>query len=330
MSPANYLNTTFNETQPSNCSSSSNPAEKIGKTFAYCLILVVSSAGNSLIGIIVYKTKTTHRTINYLIVNMAMSDLLFPIFLFPRILTEMYGNGWIISGPLGKAVCNFAPFLHYISSVVSVESLVLIAVDRFGAVVFPLRPRLIASRLCSTFILTTWIIAVFLTSPYFFHIILVQYPRNDMCTVQWNEAFVDENWHQVLLHFFIVISFALTAILYSIILLKLKSQKLPGEQSVNAEDQRLQRHRNSLKMVIAIVLGFALCWLPFNIFTFLFLFVWDDTTSFSCGILPYRFIVRFMAQANCAINPCICFIFCQNYRQGLKRLLCRDCAILPE
>ena len=58
------VNTTKNGTQPSSCSS--NPlAEKIGITFAYCLIFIVSLAGNTLIGIIVYKTKPMRKPINF-------------------------------------------------------------------------------------------------------------------------------------------------------------------------------------------------------------------------------------------------------------------------
>ena len=65
---------------------------------------------------------------------------------------------------------------------------------------------------------------------------------------------------------FIVISLVLISILYITIFLKLKSQKIPGEQSVNAEaEQRRQMERNVLKMTTAIVSGFAMCWLPVRI-----------------------------------------------------------------
>jgi len=77
------LNNTMNGTQPSSCYR--NPtATKVGLTFAFCLIFLVSLAGNTVIGIIVYKTKTMRKPITFLIVNMAMSDLLFPIFVIPR------------------------------------------------------------------------------------------------------------------------------------------------------------------------------------------------------------------------------------------------------
>ena len=82
-------NTTINGTQQSSCSS--NPtAEKIGITIAYCLIFLVSLAGNTVIGIIVYKTKTMRKPINFFIVNMAMSDLFVPIILIPWVTNALY------------------------------------------------------------------------------------------------------------------------------------------------------------------------------------------------------------------------------------------------
>ena len=99
------VNTTMNGTLPSSCDW--NPtAEKIGKTFAYCLIFLVSQAGNIVIAIIVYKTKTMRKPINFLIVNMAISDLLLPIFLFPHLIQKLYMDSWLITGPLGQALCK--------------------------------------------------------------------------------------------------------------------------------------------------------------------------------------------------------------------------------
>ena len=101
------VNKTMNGTQPLSCYW--NPtAEKIGLTFAFYLIFLVSLAGDTIIGIIVYKTKTMRKPINFLIVNMAMSDLLFPIFLIPRDIQRLYINSWLIGGPLGQVLCKLA------------------------------------------------------------------------------------------------------------------------------------------------------------------------------------------------------------------------------
>jgi len=314
-------NTTINGTQPSSCSS--NPtAEKIRKTVAYCLIFLVSLAGNTVIGIIVYKTKTMRKPINFFIVNMAMSDLLFPIFLIPREIQMLYIDSWLVGGPLGQALCKLVVFVADVSIAVSIQSLVLIAVDRFGAVVYPLRSPLISSKLCPFFILATWIVAMAIFSPYLVAFKLVEYPEGPACINQWIEAFGEnssfKNYYASLVVVFYFIPLLLIATLYIIIFQKLKSQKIPGEQSISAGQQRQQRERNVLKMAIAIVFGFAVCWMPLAIGWFVFLFASNILSQ--CGFYYFSTVALLMARANCAINPCICFIFSSNYRERLKTL----------
>ena len=310
------MNSTVNG---SNYSSPLNPsADIVATSLFYCLIFVVSLVGNSFIIIIVFKTQAMRTPVNFFIVNMATSDLLFPVFLLPILLKELFLDSWPVSGLLGLALCKLAYFLADISSVVSVESLVLIAVDRFGAVVYPFRPSLISSKLCPFFIFGTWIFAMAFISPCLIVLKLVEYPGKLECKARGNEAF-GESWSVYLLAHIVLIfciPITLMAILYSIILIKLKSQKTPGEQSVNAERQRAKRNANVLKMAIAIVFGFALCFVPMSIILLL--------SHFSSDVELPRYsstVVLLLARANCAINPCICFIFSGNYRQGLKKIL---------
>ena len=317
-----YFNNTMNGAQPLSCYW--NPtAKNIGTTFAYCLIFLVALVGNTVIGIIVYKTKTMRKPINFLIVNMAMSDLLVPIFLIPWDIQVLYINSWLIGGPLSQALCKLVSFLASVSILVSIQSLVLIAVDRFGAVVFPLRSPLISSKLCLFLILANWIIAMAVLSPYLFAYKLVEYPGGLVCEPSWKEVFGEsssfKNYFVSILMIFILIPLVSIAILYIIIYIKLKSQKTPGEQSANAGQQRQQRERNVLKLAIAVVLGFAVCWLPFSIDWFIFRFA-PDIYIWSCGFQYFAFFAILMTRVNCAMNPCICFIFCKNYRTGVKNL----------
>ena len=159
------VTTTMNGTQPSSCFNST--AEKIGLTFTYCLILFCSLAGNTAIGIIVYKTKPMRKPINFFMVNMAMSDLLAPIIWIPWGIQKLHTDSWLIGGLLGQALCKLVSFLKDVSVLVSIQSLVLIAVDRFGAVVFPLHSPLIRSKMCSFIIIATWIVAIAVNSQSF-------------------------------------------------------------------------------------------------------------------------------------------------------------------
>ena len=300
-------------------------AFKIGGTVAFCLILLVSIAGNSLIVMLVYKTPNLRKPINYFIANMASSDLLFILFTCPWFIARLYTSR-IIGGQFGQAFCKLNTFFLNVSAIVSIQNLVLIAVDRFGAVVFPLRSPLLRSKFCPFFIPATWIVAVAVSSPFFFAAKLVENSGRMQCdpNAGWKEAFGESlsypEFKLVIYMLFIYIPVLLLVILYSFIFIKLKAQAHPGEHSSNIEQQRQRRNRNVLHMSIAIISVFVFCWLPFITNVLI-----DNYRSsfmyFSCSFWLYFHVTSYVAAANCAFNPIIYFTFSRNYRLGLKSLI---------
>ena len=304
----------------------STTAYKIGQTIALSLILAVSLMANSFIVLIVYKKPTLRKPINYFIANMAMSDLLYSIFWPTLNLSEIHTNyAWPIGGQFGHAWCKLVPFFDTVSTLVSMQNLVLITVDRFVAVVFPLRSPLIISKLCPFFILGTWIASAASSSPHFFTYRLVEYSGEMRCVMRWKKAFGESSsFADYLLAgsiLFRYISVMLLIILYSIIIIKLKTQKHPGEQSANTQQQRNRRNRNVLQLSIAIVLVFVFCRLPYATNFLIIGYRASSIHQFSCGFWLYYYVTYYMAVGYCAINPIICFVFSSNYRQGLKRLM---------
>ena len=90
--------------QNSTCVFVDSNSERIFKLCACCCILLGSLFGNVFIIIIVYKHQDLRKTINYFIVNMAVSDLLFPLILLPVQMTQLVAEPlhWHISGMLGS------------------------------------------------------------------------------------------------------------------------------------------------------------------------------------------------------------------------------------
>lgn len=69
-------------------------------------------AAASFMGKIVNKTKTMRKPINFLIVSMVMSDLLYPIVLIPRSIQGLYiKDSWPIGCPLGQILYKQVFFL---------------------------------------------------------------------------------------------------------------------------------------------------------------------------------------------------------------------------
>ena len=212
------MNTTVNGSIVSfwSCSGLINPeAEKIGATVANSLSLVFALVGNFLLVLIVSKTPTLRKPINLLIANMATSDLLYPTFLFPVQLAEMHVGTLFIGGTFGQVLCKLQIFLADASSFVSIQSLILIAVDRFGAAVVPLRSRLITRKLCLFFIIATWITAMAVLSPFLVANKVVKYRERLMCVSLWMEIFggTFEKYGPAVVVVFFYIPFVLVVIL---------------------------------------------------------------------------------------------------------------------
>ena len=180
-------------------------ASKIGVTVTYCLIFIVSLVENSLIVTIVYKTPNLKKPINYFIPNMAFSDILSAIFWMPLNLSLVHTNSLLIGGQLGQALCKLVFFFGNVSLFVSIQNLILIAVDRFGAVVFPLRSPLSSLSLIAGDI--------------------VQSPGGTSCVMKWEKVFGESlsSASIVLAHGILQIHIPvlLSAIVYSIIITKL-------------------------------------------------------------------------------------------------------------
>ena len=127
-------------------------------TTVMALISVAAFIGNLLV-IIAASLRTSLRTsVNYYYVNMAVSDFMCSIITWPLYLTDevVTITGTLIEGPLATIGCQFGLYGRMVSHSVSILSLVMIAMDRFIAIVFPLKAIMLARKLRVTLICATW------------------------------------------------------------------------------------------------------------------------------------------------------------------------------
>lgn len=90
---------------------------------------------------IVRKNRRMRTMTHYLIVNMAVADLLITIFHMPYKLQIQLTNrhAVMIRGPVCLSICKLAGYTQDVSIACSVLSLMSIAMDRFMAIVFPFK-----------------------------------------------------------------------------------------------------------------------------------------------------------------------------------------------
>ena len=303
-------------------------AEKVGKLSAYVIIFVISFSGNILIIYVVCKSKNLQRNVNLLILNMAISDLFIPVFVIPRkiveIVLDVAKSRWLISGVAGEVTCKLLRFVHDLAGAVSTLTLVLIALERLVAVAFPLRAKMMTSRLRMTMIMLTWVVAAAIYAPYFYIFKLLEIDSEVYCIASWEPAFEEPSTGKFFATFLcisiIIIPFTLLAAIYTIIVLILVRQRNTLRDAVRGGVIRDKMNKNVLKMAVTIVVVFAICWAPLNIFIFLLIFLWNWQYP-GCALTGFDFTSEFLVNANTAINPFVYFGFVENYRRGLQRVL---------
>jgi len=137
--------------------------------------------------IIVYKNRDLRKTVNYFIVNMAVSDLLFPMFFLPVQITQLATDSrqWHVSGILGSIFCTSSNFLREVTLLVSTQSLAWISIDRFAAVVFLMKLGLISTKIHTLAPISTWILAGVENIPWVLTSKLVESGSNRFCVVMY-------------------------------------------------------------------------------------------------------------------------------------------------
>ena len=181
---------------------------------------------------------------------MAVSDLFNPLTIMPiRIVHIISGSDyWKVDSPplLGGILCKLSFFLPDVSLVVSIESLLLISMDRLVAVVFPFKAKLITPKARFICIGCTWIVAIAVHAPYFytFKLVVKPYDNKPHCESDWGPAFDDVETHKrfvtaTFITFFLV-PVCLLAIVYGFIAWTLKTKNKKSKQELSCR----QRHRD--------------------------------------------------------------------------------------
>ena len=263
------------------------------------------------------------RTVtNHLLVNMAVADLLITAISKPVTIK------WLVTGQTGWSngiLCKLIPFTHSLSIASSVLTLTAIAVDRFLAVMFPLK-RYITFQISYGIIAVVWIVGIAVSSPILYAQKVIMIKGEWYCMEIWTPAFTKQaskHFTIVLFILFYLVPLLTMTVLYSFVVYKLWVRKVPGNPSLENQLRAQKSKKKVLKMLMTVVIIFALCWLPVFIKQFVSFFA---TENFPCGPpAVLTFLGIFLGYANSMINPTIYMIFNADFRNGFKDLLLCKC-----
>ena len=233
-------------------------------TVMYCMIMLVSLVGNTLLIYIVWKKPEVRSLTSFMFVNMAVADLLVTLVMMPWSIAFFYTQGkWLIKGAIGETTCRGVIYTATFTVMASILSLTFTALDRFYAVVYPFH-RQVWFRKAKFLTPLIWLLSVALMS-----IIPVTYqlhtPRSEC-------GFNVEVWGDksattggVFVYLFATSYFfplCATSILYTKTAHNLWFHQAPGNQIIQDRQQRETTKKRVVRNLIIIFTTFALCWLP--------------------------------------------------------------------
>ena len=249
----NFSNVSFIQQNPSCENLEATFPFKISQMVIFSITLFLSLVGNTLIIIVVYKRPHLRKTVNYFIVNMALSDFVFPLTTIPVCLAEASSSSWqsLIDGTAGSILCKLRNFLVSVSLTVSIQSLVWIALDRFVAVVWPMKVHLIMSRFRSFAIASTWIAALTVNSVDLYSSELMKENGNIRCGKDRTSLlFIAISY--VRLSFFAFAPIVLIMILYCAIAVTLRKQD-KMLQCTTGRNRNDHKKRQAIKVSLCVV-----------------------------------------------------------------------------
>lgn len=101
------------------------------------LIGLTGLLGNALVVLVIVSNRSMRSTTNILIINLAVADLLFVVFCVPFTAIDYMMEMW----PFGDIWCKIVQYSIVVTSNASIYTLVLMSLDRFLAVVYPIASR---------------------------------------------------------------------------------------------------------------------------------------------------------------------------------------------
>ncbi|XP_078658827.1 neuropeptide FF receptor 2-like [Branchiostoma floridae x Branchiostoma belcheri] len=289
---------------------------------AYALVFLLCVVGNVIVCGVVIKTPRLRTVTNYFILNLAVSDLLVAIFCMPFTLVEHILTDY----QFGDVMCRVNPMIQGISVAASVYTMTAIAYDRYKAIVFPTEPRMSLTKMRYA-LAGIWISAVAVMVPQVF-VLQVEtfYPTKTVsvnaCIETWPDIVYKKTYTFMLFSLVYVGPLAVISFFYCRIMCKLAmtpSSAVDDPQHASQFAVSKKRVR-VLKMLITVVVLFALCWLP--LYTCWMLVDFARLSKQQMAVI-HRYVypvAHWLGYSNSCANPIVYGFFNTNIRNNLESM----------
>ena len=278
-------------------------------------------AGNTIAIYFAVTKKASNRITNMLIFNMATADLIVTISVMPFSVLVLYvGERWI-GGVFGEISCKIVPFIMQMSIPASILIVVAVSIDRFFAIVYPMKPRVLPKTKMTTFVI--WVCSASYAVP-----VVISFGIHEQEGIYFCSVFfppLGNNTTSVQIYYLITFIFLYCAplliltVLYTLMSRKLWKRIIPGNVTEERHKSSEQEKRRVIITLITITVVFAAFWFPAHVMHYITYF--RRTDVYPKVPMEIEWLFYWIGHANSCVNPCLYVLLSRGYRRYMLQIL---------
>ena len=276
-----------------------------------CLIIaVIATFGNGLIimAVILDPLKKLRTPFNYLLVNLAVADLIMGCVSMPLAVYVHYLEYEVKLEPLAN---NALRMSYFISGMASIISLIALSVDRYMAISRAITYRVFFTwKKCILITMIIWSISVAFPFLYF-EIGAVNYYFMFACVAILTGFLV-----------LVVVSIQVQKLLRR--QTRLMTSQLPSSSSKDFHLKRLQQEKRITRTYLIVLIWFVVLYLPGVVMVFM-LYFWTTSDCVVRHIL--RDLQSVLISLNSCVNPIIYIVRLKTFKSSLRMLFCKSTTV---
>lgn len=253
--------------------------------------------------------------------HLAMSDTLYVLSL--PLLIYYYANRshW----PFGVFLCKVARFLFYANLYCSILFLTCISVHRYLGICHPIRSlTMVKPRHAHLVCVAVWTAVIICLVPKLIFVTTSQRDNDTLCHDTSSPANFNKyvTYNSVLMVILFIVPFLVIMVCYCLMARALCQPRKGLSQSQQSASSR----RKSIKLIIVVLVVFAICFVPFHItrsMYYAYRVLNADCKSLNIVNFAYK-ITRPLASMNSCLDPILYFLAGDHYRSKLIRAFTRQ------
>ncbi|MBN3277113.1 SSR5 protein, partial [Polyodon spathula] len=219
--------------------------------------------------------------------------------------------------PFGTHMCRLVMTVDGINQFTSIFCLTVMSIDRYLAVVHPIRSsKWRKPRVAKAVNGTVWAFSFVVVLPV---VVFANVPAGlGVCNIDWPQP--ADVWRATFIIYTSTLGFfgPLLVICLCYLLIVVKVRSAGKKVGTVASSKRKKSERKVTRMVVTVVALFVLCWLPFYALNIVNLVV-----SLPGEPRGVYFFVVVLSYANSCANPFVYGFLSENFKRGFRRALCR-------